>query len=138
MWFNKTVFLSFYSLDIVNTFYNDIVKSFLSMVTSFRVRFTELKIKRWYCSLCLLRKRNKIMSEWWHFLISHLSCCVISLLLCALMYYDNCAWNQGIGFCVCVLFLPPLSRYCFSRDTSLKLINQITKCVDILWLYILI
>lgn len=137
MWFNKTVFLSFYSLEIVNTFYNDIMKSFLSMVTSFRVCFTELKIKRWYCSLCLLRKRNKIMNEWWHFF--NLPSILLRYLppsLCSYVLWQLCMKSRYR--LLCVLFLPPLSRYCFSRDTSDKLINQITKCVDILWLYILI
>lgn len=83
LWFNKTIFLSFFSLGIFfNTSYNDSMKSFSFMVTSFKVCFIELKIKRWNFPLCLLRKMNKIISEWWHF----------SYLLSILLRYLTPSW----------------------------------------------
>ena len=103
------------------------MKSFSSMVTSFRVCFIEIKIKRWYFSLCLLRKRNKIISEWWHF--SNLPPVLLRYLtpsLCSYVLWQLCIKSRYRLMCVCFV-LTTLSQYCFPRDRSSKLINQVTK-----------
>lgn len=128
------MFPSFLSLGIFfNTSSNDFMNSFSFMVTSFRVCFIELKIKRQYFSLCLLMKENKITSEGLHFSK------VPSILLCylvpsAFMYSDNCAWNQGTHWCDLGSFLCSRRSFhniAFQGIDHQKFVKLITKPMGI-------
>lgn len=106
------------------------VKSFSFMVTSFRVCFIELEMKWWYFSLCLLRKGNKIISEWWHF--SNLPSILLHYLPPSLCSYVLWQLHMKSRHRLCVfllllLFSPPLSQHCFPGDKSSKLENKIIK-----------
>lgn len=95
------------------------MKSFSLIVTSFRASFIEMKIKEMiFFSLPPKEKWVKSQVSDDTFLISHISYCAVSLPLCALLYCDDCAWNQSTGFCGlvglhCWLVSPPLSQHCF-------------------------
>lgn len=94
------------------------MKSFSFMVTSFRVCFIELKMKRSYFSLCLLTKENKIISEWWHFsnplsiLLHYLAPSACSYVLGQVLMKSRCRLVWFVGL---FLFLPLLSQHFFFR-----------------------
>lgn len=106
------------------------MKSFSFMVTSFRFCFIELKIKKGYSSLCLLRKGNKTISEWWYF-SNFFSVLLYHLTLPLSMYCDNYTWNEGAGFCGLLgfYFHDPFHNIAFQRQI-------IKACVYILWIHI--
>lgn len=94
------------------------MKSFSLMVTSFRVSFIEMKIKRWYFSVCLLRKMNKITSEWWHFSnLSYILLCYLAPSLCSYVLWQLHMKSKyrllWFGWFMLLMVSPPPSQHCF-------------------------
>ena len=94
------------------------MKSFSLMVTSFRVSFIEMKIKRWYFSICLLRKMNKITSEWWHFSnLSYILLCYLAPSLCSYVLWQLHMKSKyrllWFGWFMLLMVSPPPSQHCF-------------------------